>query len=141
MSVKYLYYTEDADTGGNLSAAEGVPWLDQFLYMYGGGRICIHPENADYNPSSDESYPTLEAAVAMYPDHQWIFLDHSAKTFLDEYPPNVDNVIYAVGHDAFGYGDSELPGMRVKLRTVFDTEGHAIPTLIAAICERGVQWP
>lgn len=132
MSVIYLYYTEGDDFGGSLSAAYAVPMLDYFLKMLGGQRACVHPVDADYNTSANDSYDTLEDAQAAYPDHEWIYLDASAEMHISEYRHQLDNVVYAVGHDRFGYGDSTI-GQTVKV-TEFD--GHAIPSLIAAVADR-----
>ncbi len=132
MSVIYLYYTEDDDFGGSLSTAFAVPMLDQFLSMFGGQRACVHPVDADYKASAKDSYNTLEDAQAAYPDHEWIYLDRNATTHISEYQHPLDNVVYVVGHDADGYGDSSI-GKTIKVTKL---DGHAIPCLISAVTDR-----
>lgn len=136
MSIKYLYYTEGISTGGVLSAAFAVPFLDQVLLMYGGERMCIHPDGAEYGASAPESYPTLAAAQAAYSNHTWIYLCQSGSQCLDELVHPVDNVVYVVGHDLTGYG-VDNPSKRYKLRVVPpDFEGHAIVCLSMAAIDR-----
>ena len=133
MSVIYLYHTEDEDFGG-MSAGQAVPMLDQFLKMFGGMRACIHPTDADYSTSASTSYDTLEDAQAAYPDHAWVYLDPTATDKLETFVHPTGDTVYVVGHDAHGYGDSVLEGTRLK---IMNFVGHAIPCLIAAICDRG----
>ncbi len=138
MSVKYLYYTEDTSTGGYLSAACAVPFLDQILKMYGGERMCVHPEGADYEASAKESFPTLESAQAAYPLYQWLYLVGDADIFLDEISPPADNVVYAVGHDLTGYDGVIDEGY--KLRVIPESfDGHAIVCLCVAAIDRWIR--
>jgi len=118
MSIKYLYYTESMAIGGTLSAAHAVPLLDQMLGMFGGKRMCVHPNDADYKATSAEQYPTLAAAQAAHPSHTWIYLDPDATQYIDEIEHPANDVVYAVGHDATGYGGEELNGNTCKLRTI-----------------------
>jgi len=137
MSVKYLYYTEDANTGGGLSAAYAVPLLDQILKMYGGERMCVHPTDADYKATSDEQYFSLAHAQSAYPDHTWIYLDHRADEYLENHPD--DNAVYAVGHDLTGY-DGTKNGLSYRLRTIIpDFEGHAMVCLAMACADRWIR--
>lgn len=133
MSVVYLYYTEGVASGGSVSSAFAVPMLEQFLKMFGGERACIHPADADYNASSPDSYDTLEDAQAAYPDHVWVYLDSASETHISAYQHESDNVVYVVGHDQSGYGDSTITGQTIK---VIGSVGHAIPCLIAVAVDR-----
>lgn len=140
MSVKYLYFTEGVGTGGSLSAAHAIPGLDQFLYMFGGERMCVHPAGADYAASAEESFDTLAAAQAAYSLHQWLYLDPAADVFLDEVSPAADNVVYAVGHDLTGYGGEPLNGNTYKLRVLpVGFVGHAITCLSVAAVDRWIR--
>jgi len=139
VSIKYLYYTEDTSTGGVLSAAFAVPFLDQLLLMYGGERMCVHQPFADYRPSSPEHYPSLQAAQNAYPSHTWIFLRPDGLVFLDEIAHPVDNVVYAVGHDLEGFRDEEPQGTMCKLRVIpNDFAGHAMICLGVAAVMRSI---
>lgn len=136
MSVIYLYYTEDANFGGSLSAAFAVPMLDQFALMYGGELACIHPVNTDYPATVATQFATLEDAQKAYPSHEWLYLDHNASDSLDDYVHPADNVVYVAGHDRDGFGSSVI-GRSVKLKTLqVPFVGHAIPSLIALACDR-----
>lgn len=139
MSVKFLYYTEDTSTGGALSTATLVPYLDQMCAMYGGELMCVHPANADYTAPTTDKYATLLLAQAAYPDHTWIYLTHTSETMLDELTSHpTDNVVYVVGHDITGYGDETLNGNAYKLRTLrSDTwQGHAVVILGCVMSDR-----
>ena len=138
MSVVYLYHSEDSDFGGFLSAASLIPVLDQYCYMFGGERAAIHPADAEYPSWSETEYATLEEAYEAYPDHTWIYLDPHATKYLDEMDAHpLDDVVYLAGHDDYGYKDTTFIGERYKLRMAGnDFEGHAIPCLVAALCDR-----
>lgn len=120
--------------GGVLGAGNAVPMLEQFLAMYGGERMCIHPMDADYLPTAPEVYPTIEDALAAYPDHLWVFLDASAPHCLDELHLPADSVVFAAGHDANGFGDLSMLGrIRCQIRSLMPgVEGHAMIMLAAA---------
>jgi len=133
MAVIYLFYTEDDDRGGVLSAASVASILDQFAYMFGGEIACIHPAGADYPAVAPTVVESLEQAQAAHPDHEWVYLDPTATKHVSEYQHPADNVVYVAGHDDTGYGDSETPGTHVR---VMEGEGHAIPCLIALCCDR-----
>ena len=140
MAVVFLFYTEDENIGSTLSAAQAVPMLDQFVYMFGGQYAAIHPKDADYPPKVHTTYPSLAVAQKAYPNHNWVILDPNAKKYLDEFTHPKENVVYLVGHDAGGFQGKAPKGTKVKLRTIQDNfEGYAIPTLIATACDRWVR--
>ena len=137
MSIKYLYYTEDTGTGGQLSAAFAVPGLDQILSMFGGERMAIHSADADYNSTASESFETLADAQAAYLNHTWIYLTGDAPTFLDELTPLPNDVVYVVGHDSTGFGGESLNGNAYKLRVLKDSfTGYALTILSTVAIDR-----
>lgn len=143
-TIKYLYYTESASNGGQLTTDKSVMWLDVNLGLYGGQRMCVHPIDADYPTTSDESYNTIEEAQNQYPNHTWIHLDPNAEVFLDELEHPLENVVYTVGHDAYGYGSAVLKGTKCKLRAAHfsnpeTNETHAMVALLAALFDRWIR--
>jgi len=144
MSIIYMYHNEDSGTGGGLSAAQLIPLLDQYTYMFGGERAEIMPVDSGYDSNTPQNtYNSLEDAWLAYPNYTWVYLSPYATTHLDEIAHPNDDVVYVVGHDLDGYSDSNLSnGIQVRLRTTTEPlEGHAIPCLISALNDRwSRQW-
>jgi len=139
--IKYIFHTEGDEFGGMLSMATpaSTSFADQLCYLYGGELACIHPEDADYDSMCKTQFPTLEAVQETYPNYTFVYFDPTATTYLDEFNHPEDNVVYVVGHDNYGFGDSDISnGTKIKLRTLHPEpfEAHAFSCLSSAIQDR-----
>lgn len=85
-----------------------------------------------------ELHDDYAAALVAYPDHDWVYLDPSSTTYLDNIPPAVDTV-YVFGHDEYGWeGITDLSSKQTaKLAMVDERPVHA---LVAAIGVANYHW-
>lgn len=115
MSVYFLIHHED----------DGVQPLrigiDLICGMYGYQLRHIDLVG-DMLEKSSEPYKNLDEALKdpLYKNYAWVFVDHRAKKFLDEFEHPIDNVIYVFGSDSSGFDRpvDKLPGKTVKLKSV-----------------------
>jgi hypothetical protein len=56
---------------------------------------------------------------------KWVWLDHRAETYMNEYHHPRGNVIYVLGHDVNGFGDVEPVGDLIQVRFGSTNEVHS----------------
>jgi hypothetical protein len=96
-------------------------WIHKHCGVYGYVPVVIDPTGTWSTERPDLPqlvYHSLRDVLqdARFHGHTFVWLDHTATVFLDEFTHPADDVVYCIGSDRDGFGGVEWEGPRVKLR-------------------------
>ena len=107
MSVYVLYHREESIISH--------PCIDRYMNEYGILPMIVDPMTAGESKQVP-IFATVEEAHAAYGHLTWVWLDANGDVALDEFTHPADDVVYALGSNASGFGGFTADGPRVVVR-------------------------
>lgn len=128
MSSYILYFREEGRFENQIA------WLSKNAWLYNMNQIVIDTIGGMKYSDELPVFSTINEAIEFYKDYTWVFLDHRADSYIDEFDHPIDNVIYAVGSDYTGlFNDKKPEGKLIKMRAREEGEHYAsliVPILL-----------
>ena len=92
-------------------------WIDKWCSCYGVTPVMVDVgQRSPFTDRPPYRFPSVEDAVAYFPDHQFIWLEAGAAQDWDGVELPLENVIYCIGDDYRGHYGFSPPAGDLKIR-------------------------